>query len=115
MSSKRQSQSKKQPEQPQPSLPEKAANDLAQQQKWSQLAANPNLSPQAAQAARNLARSYAAAQRLGDKALGYQDPNSDQLAEQDPMLTRLLQIPPTPSIQPNQGPSTKPETFGSKT
>ena len=96
--------------QPEPSLQDKAALAQASQQKWSQLAADPSLSPQAAQAAKNLARSYAAAQRLGDKALAYQSPNADQQAEQDPMLTRLLQLPLGSSSQENPSSSTKPGT-----
>jgi hypothetical protein len=44
------------------------------------------------------------------KALAYQDPSGDQMAEQDPMLTRLLQLPLGPSSQENQSSSTKPGT-----
>jgi hypothetical protein len=109
MKSKPKSQPQKQQE-PQPSLQDKVAQAQASQQKWSQLAADPTLSPQAAQYAKNLARSYAAAQRLGDKALAYQDPSGDQQAEQDPMLTRLLQLPLGSSIPENPSSSTKPET-----
>ena len=109
MKSKQPSQKSKQPE-PQPNLPQKVASDQAEQQKWSQVASSPNLSPQASVAAKNLARSYAAAQRLGEKALGYQDPNGDQTAEQDPNLTRLLQLQPGSSSLGSQSSSTRPET-----
>jgi hypothetical protein len=44
---------------------------LAQLDKWTKIAASPNLSPAAAQAARELARSCRAAVTLGEKALAY--------------------------------------------
>ena len=83
----------------------------ADYQKFSQMAALPNLDPQTAAWARNLARSAKASVQLGQGAMAYADPASGT-PEADPNLTRLLQIPLTPSTQPNQAPSIKPETFG---
>jgi hypothetical protein len=85
---------------PEPSQQEKLAMDQAAALKWSQVAAHPSLSPEAATVAANLSRSYKAAVRLGTKALAYQDQDQDQ----DPLLNQALgnspQDPPTSSENP---------------
>jgi hypothetical protein len=72
--------------------------DQAAALKWSQVAAHPGLSPEAAIVASNLSRSYKAAARLGAKALAFQQP------EQDPLLNQVLgnspQDPETSSEEP---------------
>jgi hypothetical protein len=62
------------------SLQEKLDQARADLAKWSQLAASPNLSPPAALAARNMARSSQAAVTLGEKALAYQQESHQNLA-----------------------------------
>ncbi len=86
-----------QPE-PEPSLQEKLAMDQAAALKWSQVAAHPSLSPEAATVASNLSRSYKAAVRLGTKALAYQDQDQDPLLNQ--ALGNLPQNPQTSSDNP---------------
>ena len=108
-------QAKPQPQQP-PSLPAKLAFAQAQKERWSKVAADPNLSLGAALLARQAARSYAAAETLGQKAL------QNQQAENDPssqaMLMRALGINPllpdqSPNLAPQNPPSpTKPGTSG---
>ena len=120
MSSKPNSQ-KKQPskpkdasQEPPPSLQDRQDQTAQQLANWQYLAANPNLSPAAAATARNMLRSTQASMRLGDKAMAYLQPDGTppDPAQQDPNLTRLLQIPLSPSVQPNHGPSIKPGTSG---
>jgi hypothetical protein len=100
------SQDLNQPDQ-EPSLPEKLANAQAEQMKWSQVATNPNLSPEAALVARNAARSYAVAARLYQGA---------QKPAPDPYLETLLGLKSQPQDQQNSSPgqtdgsSTSPET-----
>jgi hypothetical protein len=54
-----------------PTLPERLAAAHANKERFSRIAADPQLSPQAASWARNLARSWGAAVKLGQKALAY--------------------------------------------
>ena len=58
-----------QPQEPVLSPQEKLAQVQAQQQKWSMVAASPNLSPKAAAWARNAARSFQAAADLYQKGI----------------------------------------------
>ena len=60
--------SQKQDQDKELSLPEKVLQDQADLAKWSAVAADPSLSPQAAEVARNLARSSRAALQPGQKA-----------------------------------------------
>lgn len=62
------------------SLTEKLERARADVAKWSRIAADPDLSPAAALAARNMARSSQAAVTLGEKALQYQQENDRNLA-----------------------------------
>ena len=116
-------------EQPQPvSLEEKVAQAQRDLMKWSAVAADPTLSPQAAQVAANLARSSAAALKLGKKELLFQQgmaedpesPNPDYGAS-DPALLMLLGLTPSPQNRTTSSPqsppasSTRPGTFGSTT
>ena len=116
-------------EQPQPvSLEEKVAQAQRDLAKWSAVAQDPTLSPRAAQAAANLARSSAAALKLGKKALLFQqgmaedpeNPNPDYGAS-DPALLTLLGLTPSPQNRTTSSPqsppasSTRPGTFGSTT
>ena len=87
------------PEQAPPSLPEKLDQARADLAKWSQIAASPNLSLQAALFARNVARSSQAAVTLGEKALLHQQENDQNLA-------RVLGIS---RLLPDQAPSLVPE------
>ena len=63
------------PQQLEPNLQDKLERARKEYQKWSGVVASPDLSPQAAEAARNLARSYRAAVMLAKKALAYQKKN----------------------------------------
>ena len=78
-----------------PSLADKVTQAQADKEMWGQVAAHPNLSTAAASAARDLARSSAAALTLGQKALTYQDANSDQ------MMQTLLGVGNPPQGQPS--------------
>jgi len=62
------------------SLEQKGQYTLAQLDKWTEIAACPNLSSGAALAAKNLARSYAAAVTLYEKALAHQAQTRDRQA-----------------------------------
>jgi hypothetical protein len=68
---------------------DQARRDLA---RWSHIAADPDLSPAAALAARNAARSSQAAVILGEKALAYELAVNDPVAQAS--LMRLLGISP---------------------
>jgi hypothetical protein len=59
---------------------------------WTRIAAAPNLSPAAAQFARNTVRSYQAAVTLGEKALQYERQVNDP--ESQAQLMRSLGIKP---------------------
>ena len=78
MKSKPQSKNSQKPTPPEPSLQQRTAQAQADLKKWAAVAADPSLSPEAAAAVQGLARSSQAELMLGQKALGYQDPNSDQ-------------------------------------
>jgi hypothetical protein len=85
---------KEQPPPPQPpsTLVEKIARANAELEKWSKLAASPNLSPEAALAAREAARSYAAAVKLYGKALAaWGDPEKPDREHQ--LFPQSLNIP----------------------
>ena len=89
------------PQQPsQPGLREKLAQAHRDEQKWRAIAANPALSPQAAVAAQEAARSSAAAVRLGQKAAAYQAGQNGAEAADDPWLDRLLGLNSSPPSQP---------------
>ena len=64
-------QQKPKPQAP-PSLPEKVQVAQGQAQKFQAIALSPELSPQAAEVARNLERSWTAAATLGQKALHHE-------------------------------------------
>jgi hypothetical protein len=92
------------------SLPERQAYALSQRDKWQRIMNRPELSPQAALAARNLYRSYSAAVRLGEKALEYEARVNDPQAQAANMralgIKPLLQEPsPTPSETQQDSPS----------
>ena len=91
--------------QPQPELSpqEKLAKAQANADHWGAIAANPNLSPEAAAWAFNLARSARASATLWGKALQAQD----QPQQGDQMLRSLLNLgAPTPSQPPSSGQTT---------
>jgi hypothetical protein len=69
-------------------LEEKLAKAKAEHIAWSTLAARPNLSPEAARAAKNLARSYRAAWELYRKAADWQ--NVPRRGEQAPNLFHAM-------------------------
>jgi hypothetical protein len=77
-------QKEKDKQEKEPSLQEKVAQDQADLAKWTSIAALPGLSPQAADVARNAARSSQAAVTLGQKALLYQEPENAQTSEGTP-------------------------------
>lgn len=81
------------PEQPL-SLPQKLAKVRSERDEWGRIAADPTLSPEAAYAARQAYRSSAAAMKVGEKALAWQQEQnqSDQF-----MLARALGMPSLPS------------------
>ncbi len=70
---------------PKPSLEQKLAQAQAEQVKWSKVALDPALSQEAAQVARNAARSFAAISSLYQKALAYRhtQEQDDQNARPD--------------------------------
>ena len=90
--------SQKQDQDKELSLPEKVLQDQADLAKWSAVAADPSLSPQAAEVARNLARSSRAALQLGQKALLYQEPDPNQAAQQSE--TTPSPVVPRPILSP---------------
>jgi hypothetical protein len=73
-------------------LPEKVQDARNKLDYWSRIAADPSLSPAAAQFARNSARSYQAAVTLGEKALQYERQVNDR--ESQARLMRSLGIEP---------------------
>ena len=77
-------QDKQDTKQNQEDLSAKVAQYQADTAKWSAVAAQPNISPQVAQVAWNLARSSKAALTLGQKALLYQEPENVQENQQEP-------------------------------
>src|ERR1700721_318797 len=89
--------SKQQPQEQPPSLQEKLDQTRMDQQYWAQVAAGPNLSPQAAAWARDAAQSKKAAADLYEKAMNF------QAASEDPNLQTLLGT--NPSLQTPQPPS----------
>jgi hypothetical protein len=94
-------------------------------QAWSAVAADPNLSPKAAQAARQAARSSAAAAKLSQNALnwaGLSPEEQEKQLSEDQMLATALGMGSPPSTSsgsnpegPTSGSPTKPGTSGSKT
>ena len=83
-----------------PTLSQKVAKVKAERDQWAQIAADPSLSPEAAHAARQAARSSQAAVTAGEKALSWQALSSDQqeaqMSEQQ-TLARALGMPSLPS------------------
>ena len=65
-------------------LQEKVAQYQADYAKWATVAAQPNIQPEVAQVAWNMARSSKAALTLGQKALLYQEPEGVQENKQEP-------------------------------
>ena len=104
----------KQPQQPPMSLGDKLALAQSQKDRYSRIAADPNLSLQGALAARQLVRGYTAAETLFQKALQNQQAENDPASQS--LLMRALGISPllpdqSPnSEQPSPHSSTKPET-----
>ena len=90
--SKSKPSSKPQPQDkdPKQNLKDKVQQDQADLAKWSGVAADPSLSPQAAEVARNLARSTKLALMLGQKALLYQEPQGDQEGQPKPPPESLV-------------------------
>ena len=86
--------------QPPLTLEEKVAQAQADLQKWSQPAASPNLSPEAARAA----RSTAAALKLGQKALAWRD-DPEKANKVHQRSLRSLNVPLPEALQPKQSPS----------
>jgi hypothetical protein len=89
---------------PQPELSpqEKLAKAQADADHWGAIAANPNLSPEAAEWAFNIARSARAEVALRQRGLQAQAQH-----EGAPMLRSLLNLPaPTPSPPPSSDPTT---------
>ena len=86
-------QDTKQSQESQAPLQGKVAQYQADYAKWATVAAQPNIPPQVAQVAWNLARSSKAALTLGQKALLYQEPESVQESQSGP---------PAPEIGPQQ-------------
>jgi hypothetical protein len=70
-------------------LEQKLAEQQAEVAKWTAVASDPSLSPQAAAWARGIARSSAAAVKLYQKAKDWQDDNSDEAAPQTPPARTL--------------------------
>ena len=96
-------QPQKQPAQP-PSLQQKLQFAQAQRDRWSKVAADPNLSLGAALLARQAARSYAAAATLGEKALANSQAENDPASQS--LLMRALGISP---LLPDQSPTSAPQ------
>lgn len=95
-------------EPPPPSLQDKLALAQQQAQRYQQAAASPNLSPQAAAVALNLARSHRAAARLFQSALTYQAQQENTVEQgDDAALSVVLGLPPSGSPQSQQSPSPK--------
>jgi len=74
------------------SLLEKGQYARTQRDKYNRIATAPSLSPEAAVAARNLARSYAAAVTLYEKAVEYERQVNDPQSQAE--LMRALGIKP---------------------
>jgi hypothetical protein len=110
-------ESKDKPSKPALSLPERVEQERANVAKWKAIAADPELSQEAALFARNIARSSQAALTLGEKALQYQKDSQAKLDEAlQARLARTLNVTPSPpdqldfSGQSTPPSSTKPET-----
>ena len=111
-------QPQSQEQNPQPSPQEKLAAAQADAEKWRQVAANPDLSPQAAAVAQNAARSAAAEVRLRQKGLAYQAEQQDQTEAQLAQVLGLSDSPqgqPSPFTTPSPNLSISPGTSASKT
>lgn len=93
-----------------PSPQEKMAAAQADADKWTQVAANPNLSPRAAAWAQNMARSAKAEVQLRQKDLAYQGENPPQESSGDPYLDRLLGLNSSPQGQPPPSSPENPST-----
>lgn len=89
------------PQQPQAklTLEQKLARAQADQKLWTALAAKPNLSPGAAEAARQAARSSAAAVKLCQKALVWRD-DPEKADREHQLSLRSLNIPLPEAFQP---------------
>ena len=119
------SQPEKNPEQPAPLNPEQKLA-LAQQdaEKFQALAGSPNLSPNAAAWALDMARSAKAEVALRQKAAAYQAEQQNPVTQGDDAALKVLlglplnnspQSQPSSSNQPKATPSTSPGTSGSRT
>src|SRR5271157_4773864 len=73
----------------QKTLDQKIADEQGELEKWTAVASDPSLSPQAAAWAHGIARSSAAAVKLYQKAKDWQDGNSDEAATQAGGAPRL--------------------------
>lgn len=110
----KQPSSKSKPSKQPPTPEEKLALSQNNQAKYERVAADPQLSPEAAAWAKSMARGFAAETRMREKAQTYLDPNSDQ------GLAQLLNLHSPPGQLPSSDPtsllsSTKPGTSDSKT
>jgi hypothetical protein len=113
-----------QSQEPPPSLPDKLALAQQQAERYQKAAASPNLSPQAAAVALNLARSHRAAARLFQNALAYQAQQESPVEQGDDAalaITLGLPLNNSPPDQPNPSttnpppPSISPGISGSRT
>ena len=102
------------PQKPAPTLQEKLQEAQEQAGKWGSVALSQSLSPLARQAASNLARSWAAAKSLYEKAQDHQ-PQENETPDNDPLLDQLLRLQPPGSTTSARPPSTNSATSASKT